>query len=68
MCSICRNKRCTYQFGKEKWRPPDDGMVTIQLPETDGTLLEAVRAQEEMMRRTVTSTLGVPKRMLKGKP
>ena len=71
MCSICRNPKCIYQFGKEKWGPPDDGIVTIQLPEIPEptlTFLESVRAYEaawDSIRTLVKETLALPSGRLK---
>lgn len=66
MCSICRNPKCIYKFGKDKWKLEDDEVI-ITLPETDSTLLEAVRAHEALMLDIVTGIIGIPERMLKGK-
>jgi len=58
MCSICRNKNCKYQFGKEKWGPPTDDLVVYELPapqlpkSTKGTVktfIQEVRELEEAL-------------------
>lgn len=62
MCSICRNPKCKYQFGKDKWKP-DEGEVVIQLPDSDLTMLESVRVFEDRTRKMI----GVTSRLLESK-
>lgn len=52
MCSICRDfKNCKFQFGVESWNPKNrDGLVTVQIPESDLTFLESVRIAEENLK------------------
>jgi hypothetical protein len=51
MCSICRNPNCKYRFDVDTWKPEED-LVTINLPESDLTLIESVRiAEEELVAR-----------------
>ena len=58
MCSICRNKKCTYKFNQDKWKLEDD-LVIIPLAETDLTMLEQVRVFEETMRTIIDSACGI---------
>ena len=60
MCSICRNKNCKYQFGKDQWGPPSSEYVTYVLPESELTFLESVRVAEDQLAKRITSAFALP--------
>ena len=51
MCSICRNPKCKYRFDVDRWGPPDEGLVTVQIPESDLTFPESVRIAEDNQKK-----------------
>jgi hypothetical protein len=59
MCSICRNPKCQYRFDVDKWNPnSDDGLVTLEVPESDSsTFMEEVRSLEEALHRGLSLPL-----------